>query len=400
MKQEFKILTLNNVAFQGQRQFPAERYKVVSEVKNPDAVLLRSQDIHEMKISKSLLAVARAGAGVNNVPVEKLTALGIPVFNAPGANANAVKELVLAGLFLAARNVIQAWDYVRDLDMAAHEGSEKELAKGIESGKKRFVGFELPGKTLGVVGLGAIGVEVANAALELGMNVIGYDPKITVDRAWQLSAGVEQAPNMDEVFSRANIVTVHVPLNDDTRGLVGQSQLSIMPKGAVALNFARHGIYENEAVLRSLEEGLLSGYVTDFPTQDLIGKEGVICLPHLGASTLEAEENCAVMVTNNLQDFLENGNVRHSVNFPDALLKRTRPHRIVIANTNMPNMVGQVSTCLAQEDINIADLLNVSKGAVAHTIVDLDGPVSDETLKRIRSINGILCVRVLPIFES
>ena len=395
MKRQFKILALNNLDLQGQRQFPMERYEVASEIVNPDAVLLRSQDIHEMEISKSLLAVARAGAGVNNVPVEKLTTLGIPVFNAPGANANAVKELVLTSLFLAARNVIQAWDYVRKL-----EGSEKELAEAIESGKRRFVGFELPGKTLGVIGLGAIGVEVANAALELGMNVIGYDSKITVDRAWQLSAGVEQAPSMNEVFNRANIVTVHVPLNDDTRGLIGQSQLSVMPKGAVALNFARHGIYENKAVLQSLAEGSLSGYVTDFPTRDLIGKEGVICLPHLGASTWEAEENCAVMVTNNLQDFLENGNIRHSVNFSDALLRRMRPHRIVIANTNVPNMVGQVSTHLAQEDINIADLLNVSRGAVAHTIVDLDGPVSAETLKRIRSINGILCVRVLPIFES
>jgi len=395
MKQEFKILALNNVALQGQGQLPAERYEIASEIADPDAVLLRSQDIHEMEISKSLLAVARAGAGVNNVPVEKLTTLGIPVFNAPGANANAVKELVLTGLFLAARSVIPAWDYVRRL-----EGSEKELAEAVESGKRRFVGFELPGKTLGIVGLGAIGVEVANAALELGMNVVGYDPKITVDRAWQLSAGVEQAPSMNDVFNRANIVTVHVPLNDDTRGLIGQSQLSIMPKGAVALNFARHGIYENKAVLQSLAGGPLSGYVTDFPTRDLIGKKGVICLPHLGASTLEAEENCAVMVTNNLQDFLENGNIRHSVNFPDALLRRTRPHRIAIANTNVPNMVGQVSTCLAQEDINIADLLNVSKGAVAHTIVDLDGPVGAETLKRILSINGILCARVLPIFES
>ncbi|MGE4657835.1 MAG: phosphoglycerate dehydrogenase [Gammaproteobacteria bacterium] len=395
MEQGFKILALNNIAPQGLRQFPTERYDIGSEVISPDALLLRSQDIHAMEIPKSLLAVARAGAGVNNVPVHKLSKLGIPVFNAPGANANAVKELVLAGVFVAARSVIQGWDYVRKL-----KGSEKEIARAVEAGKERFVGFELPGQTLGVIGLGAIGVEVANAALELGMKVIGYDPKITISRAWQLSSGVEQVADLNELFSHANIVTAHVPLNDDTRGLIKKNQLDLMPKGAVVLNFARDGIFDNEAVLEGLARGSLSSYVTDFPTPNLIGKEGVICLPHLGASTREAEENSAVMVANNLREFLENGNIRHSVNFPESVLQRTRPHRIAIANANVPNMVGQVSTCLAKEGINIADLLNVSRGVVAYTIVDLDGPILDATLKRIRSIDGILCARVLPIFES
>ena len=391
----FKILTLNNIASEGLDRLPRERYEVGADIADPDAILVRSYKMHDMEFPTNLRAVGRAGAGVNNIPVAKLSELGIPVFNAPGANANAVKELVIAAILLAARNLVAAWDYVRDLG-----DSDGDIARAIEAGKKQFVGFELPGRTLGVVGLGAIGVEVANAALDLGMSVIGYDPEMTVERAWQLSSGVEQAADLNELCSRADIVTSHVPFNDRTRGLLSREQLALLPQGAVVLNFAREGIVDDEALVTALDAGAISTYVTDFPSRSLMGHDNVICLPHLGASTREAEENSAVMVINNLRDFLENGNIRHAVNFPEAKLRRTRPHRLAITNANVPNMVGQVSTALAEEGINIADLLNVSKGNVAHTLVDLDGPASVNTLKRIRSIDGILCVRVLPIIDS
>ena len=395
MTEKFRVLTLNNIASEGLDRLPRERYEVGADLADPHAILVRSYKMHDMEIPASLCAVGRAGAGVNNIPVSKLSELGIPVFNAPGANANAVKELVIAGVLLAARNLVLAWDYVRHL-----EGDDDELARAVEAAKKQFVGYELPGRTLGVVGLGAIGVQVANAALELGMSVIGYDPKITVERAWQLSSGVKQASNLEELCSRANIVTFHVPFNDHTRGLLNKDRLALLPKGSVVLNFARQGIVDRDALLAALDTGGVSTYVTDFPSRALMNHDRVICLPHLGASTREAEENCAVMVADNLRDFLENGNIRHSVNFPEAQLRRTRPHRLAITNSNMPNMVGQVSTALAEENINIADLLNVSREDVAHTLVDLDGPAAGEaTLQRIRSIDGILSVRVLPIID-
>jgi len=389
---KFKVLTINNIAEEGLRRLPGERYEVGPQVGEADAILLRSHKMHDMELPATLLAVARAGAGVNNIPVEMLTERGIPVFNAPGANANAVKELVLGAMLMAARNLGGASEYVRGLD-----GDDAELAKAVEAGKKQFLGFELPGRTLGVIGLGAIGVEVANAALNLGMNVVGYDPKITVRRAWQLSSGVEQAPSLDEVFRRADVVTTHVPLNGDTRALINRDRLMRLPRGAIVLNFARQGVVDDEAVLELLDDGVIGTYVTDFPTLALKNHANVVSFPHLGASTREAEENCAIMVANNLKEFLENGNIRYSVNFPEAVLRRTRPHRLSIANANVPNMVGQVSTALAEENINIADLLNVSRGDVAYTIVDLDGPANEETLKRIRAIDGILCLRVLPL---
>jgi len=395
MTDVFKILTLNNIAVEGLRRFPREHYEVGSDLAHPDAILVRSHSMHDMQMPEGLLAVARAGAGVNNIPVDQMSASGIPVFNAPGANANAVKELVLGGLLLAARNLASAWDYVRKL-----QGDEGEVARAVEAGKKRFVGFELPGRTLGVIGLGAIGVEVANAALELGMHVIGYDPQITVRRAWQLSSGVKQAATLDDVFSRADAITVHVPLNDDTRGMIDKRRLRLLPRGAIVLNFARAGIVDDQAMIQLLDADAIHTYVTDFPTPALKDHPRVVCLPHLGASTREAEENCAIMVADNLKEFLENGNIRHSVNFPEAVLRRTRPHRLAIANANVPNMVGQVSTVLAEENLNIADLLNVSRGEVAYTIVDLDGPASAETLKLILSIDGILSSRALPIYES
>ena len=394
MKKSFRVLTLNNIASEGLDRFPADHYDVGADVADPHAILVRSYKMHDMELHESLLAVGRAGAGVNNIPIDKLSERGVPVFNAPGANANAVKELVIGAMLLAARNLVGAWDYVRRL-----EGTPEEVAKAVEAGKKQFVGFELPGRTLGVVGLGAIGVEVANAALELGMNVIGYDPQITVTRAWQLSAGVQQAANLEELCSRSDIVTCHVPFNDHTRGLLSAYRLALLPKRAVVLNFARAGIIDESALAGLINSGAINTYVTDFPSQPLMNRDGVICLPHLGASTREAEENCAIMVADNLRDFLENGNIRHSVNFPEAVLRRTRPHRLGITNTNVPNMVGQVSTALAEEEINIADLLNVSKGDVAHTIVDLDGPAGENTLKRIRAIDGILSTRVLPIID-
>ncbi len=390
----FRIRTLNNIAVEGLRRLPRSHYEVASEISEPDAYLVRSYNMHELEFPSSTLAVARAGAGVNNIPVVGLGERGIPVFNAPGANANAVKELVLGGIFMAARNLEKATRYVRALDVP-----DEALSKAVEQAKKQFVGFELPGRTLGVVGLGAIGVEVANAALGLGMKVVGFDPSITVQRAWQLSAGVKKAPNLDDLFSRADIVTVHVPLVPETQGLVSKERLRVMRRGSVVLNFARDGIVDTGAIVQALDDGRVGTYVTDFPSNQLRGRDDVISLPHLGASTHEAEENSAVMVVENLRSFLEDGIVRNSVNFPETVLERTRPHRLAIPHRNIPNMVAQILTSLAQENINIADLLNRSRGELSYTIVDIDSPASSDTVNRIRAIDGILSVRVMPIIQ-
>ena len=392
---KFKILTLNSIAVAGLNRLPRDRYEVASELARPDAVLLRSYDMHKMSIPDSVLAVGRAGAGVNNIPVTELGKRGVPVFNAPGANANAVKELVLAGLLMAARNLGGALNYMRQLP-----GAGKELERAIEDGKKQFVGFELPKRTLGVVGLGAIGVEVANAALKLGMQVIGYDPAITVQHAWQLSSGVQKAVNLDDLFARSNVVTVHVPLTAETGKLVDHNRLQMMPRGSVLLNFSRGGIVDSTAVIEALDAGKLQSYVTDFPTRELMDHSKVLCLPHLGASTVEAEENCAVMVADNVREFLENGNVTRSVNFPEMVLQRTRPHRLGIPHRNIPNMVAQILAALAAQNLNIADMLNHSRDELSYTLVDLDGAPNEETLTRIRSINGILSTRVLPILDQ
>ena len=391
----FKILTLNNIAVAGLDRLPRADYEIASELSRPDAILVRSADMHKLDLATSLLAVGRAGAGVNNIPVTRLSERGIPVFNAPGANANAVKELVLGSLFLAARNLIAASAFVRGL-----QGSDEEIDKAVESGKKQFVGFELPRRTLGVVGLGAIGVEVANAALNLGMRVIGYDPNITVQRAWQLSAAVQKAISIDELFSRSNVVTVHVPLLAETRGLVNAARLKLMPRNGTLLNFSRNEIVDVAAVVAALDSGHLAKYVTDFPTRAIKDHPSVVCLPHLGASTEEAEENCAIMVAENLKEFLENGNVRSSVNFPEAVLHRARKDRIAVPHKNVPNMVAQILSTLAAQGINIADMINQSRGDISYTLVDLDSPASAETLKRIAAISGILSVRVLPVIES
>jgi D-3-phosphoglycerate dehydrogenase len=386
----FKVLTLNNIAVEGLRHLTRERYEVASEIAHPDAVLLRSFDMHDWDIPETVVAIGRAGAGTNNIPIDEMSAKGVPVFNAPGANANAVKELVIAGLLLAARNLCDAREYVTAL-----EETGSDLSKAVEAGKKQFVGFELPGKTLGVVGLGAIGVEVANVALALGMNVIGYDPKITVRRAWQLSSGVEHAETLDQLFQHADAVTLHVPLIDETKGLVNRDRLALMPDNSVIINFARGGIADDEAVLAALDSGKLHAYVTDFPTEATKSHPNVIALPHLGASTAEAEENCAIMVAENVKDFLENGNIRFSVNFPEARLPRLDAYRITVANENVPNMVGQVSTCLANAGLNIEDLLNKSFGNLAYTIVDVNGPVSAETMAELQAIEGVLTLRNL-----
>lgn len=387
----FRVQTLNAISPKGLERLPPDRYELGDATARPDAILVRSADMHGREIPASVLAVGRAGAGTNNIPVSLLTQRGVPVFTAPGANANAVKELVLAGLLLGARHIGPALDFVRSLDL---EGEALDAA--VEAGKKRFVGHELPGRTLGVIGLGAIGVEVANAAHLLGMHVLGYDPQITVQRAWQLSSGVEQALSLDDLFSRSHAVTVHVPLTDDTRGLISARRLALMPAGATVLNFARAAIADEAAVIGALRSGHLGAYVCDFPSAQTRAVAGVVALPHLGASTSEAEENCAMMVVDTVRDFLEHGNIRHSVNFPEAALPRVpATSRIAIANSNVPNMVGQISTRLAEAGLNIADLLNKSKGEVAYTLIDIDGRVPAGLVEKIASIQGVLHARAV-----
>jgi len=386
----YKILTLNNISLTGLERLPRDSYEIASEFQHPDGILLRSYKMHDMEIPDSLKAVGRAGAGVNNIPVDKMSARGIPVFNAPGANANAVKELVVAGMLLACRNICQAWDYSRNL-----EGSDAEVGKQVEAGKKKFAGYELPGRTLGVVGLGAIGREVANVALSLGMKVIGYDPGITVEGAWQLSSDVQKAANIDDLLSKVDFVTFHVPLVDATRHMVNAERLKHMKDGVVILNFARDGIIDDEAVCAAIKSGKVYGYVCDFPSNLLKNHERVITLPHLGASTREAEDNCAVMVAEQVRDYLESGNVKNSVNFPEVFMARNEGHRICIVNNNVPNMVSQISSSLAKAGLNIIDLLNRSRGELAYTMADVDKDIPDSVIDEIKAIDGVLSVRAL-----
>lgn len=387
----YKILTLNNISPVGLERLPRERYEVASEIQHPDAILVRSFKMHDMPIAPTLKAVGRAGAGVNNIPVAAMSAQGIAVFNAPGANANAVKELVVAGMLLACRNICQAWDYSRNLS-----GSDAELHKQVEAGKKQFAGFELPGRTLGVIGLGAIGRHVANVAVSLGMKVIGYDPGITVEGAWQLSSEVSKAASVDELLTRVDFVSFHVPLLDETRHMINAARLRQMRDGVSILNFARDGIVDDAAVVEAIEAGKVNAYVCDFPSNLLKNHPRVITLPHLGASTREAEENCAVMVAEQVRDYLENGNVRNSVNFPEVVMPRNEAYRLGIVNSNVPNMVGQFSSAMARAGLNIVDLLNRSRGELAYTLVDVDQPVSDALIGEITAIDGVLAVRVIP----
>ncbi len=386
----FKIQTLNNISVAGLDRLPRNNYEVSSEMATPDAVLVRSAKMHDMQLPESVKAIGRAGAGVNNIPVDKMTHNGVAVFNAPGANANAVKELVIAGMLIAARNIGQAWNFARGL-----QGSDAEINKDVEAGKKNYVGFELPGRTLGVIGLGAIGVQIANAAHALGMNVIGYDPTITVKSAWKLESNVQQALSVDDLLSKADFVTFHVPLNDHTANMINEERLQLMPDNAVILNFARNGIIDDEAVVKALDSGKIYAYVCDFPSNLLKDHARCITLPHLGASTVEAEENCAIMVADQVRDYLENGNVTNSVNFPEISLPRSQGSRLCVVNTNVPNMLGQISTDLASAGLNIIDMLNKSRNDIAVTLIDVEGEVPQTVIDELTGIDGVLSVRCL-----
>ena len=385
-----KILTLNNISVAGLEKLPRDNYEIASEIQHPDAILLRSFKMHDMEIPVSLKAVGRAGTGVNNIPVDKMSKLGIPVFNAPGANANAVKELVLAGMLLSCRHIGPAWQFAEDL-----QGTDAEINKAVEAGKKQFGGFELPGKTLGVVGLGAIGRAVANMAETLGMNVIGFDPGMTVESAWKISSSVKQAASFDEMLSQVDFMTFHVPFIDVTKNMLNADRIKLLKKGATILNFARGGIIDDAAMAEALKDGALYGYVNDFPNNTLKNIPNVVTLPHLGASTQDAEDNCAKIVAENVRDSLENGNIKLSVNFPAVNMPRGEGVRVTIANSNVPNMVGQISSLLADAGLNIVDMVNKSKGELAYTIVDVNDAVSDSVADAVRAIDGVLSVRVL-----
>ncbi len=384
----FTIQTLNNISPVGLDKLPRDGYEIASEMSNPDAILVRSAKMHEMEIGNNLKAVGRAGAGVNNIPLDKMSDKGVVVFNAPGANANAVKELVISSMLLASRNICQAWDYVNRLPL-------DNLKTAVEDGKKNYAGSELPGKTLGIVGLGAIGVQIANAADALGMKVVGFDPNITIKSAWKLSADVEQALNIDELFAQSDFVSFHVPLVEGTKNLLNAERIALLPAGATILNFARDGIIDEDALITALEAGKVKYYVTDFPIDDKKDHERVIALPHLGASTAEAEDNCAVMVANQVKDYLENGNITNSVNFPEAKMPRLGNVRLSITHQNIPNMVGQISTILADAGINIIDMLNKSRDEVAYTLIDLESEISDTVVGSLQQVEGALSVRVL-----
>jgi D-3-phosphoglycerate dehydrogenase len=385
-----EVLVFDQVSPVGLKGLPVERYSVVSESAAPEVILLRSRDLHAYRFGPALKAIGRAGAGVNNIPVPTLSARGIPVFNAPGANANAVKELVLAGMLMAARNIGGALEFVRGLDPAA-----PDLGKRIESGKKAYAGVELPGHTLGVIGLGKIGSLVADVAIRLGMRVLGYDPEITVDAAWGLPSQVRRATSIDEVLKASHFVTVHVPLLAQTRHLIGARNLAQLRPGAVLLNFSRDEVVEDAAVVQALQARRLKCYVSDFPSAAVLGQPGVIALPHLGASTREAEENCAVMVVEQLRAYLEHGDVTNAVNFPDTCMSRESPYRLAIANANAPDILAGISHTLGARGINIHNMLNKSRGDMAYTLVDVDTPVNDAVLDELRAVTGVLGVRYL-----
>lgn len=385
----FKIQTLNNISVAGLERLSREKYEIASEIQRPDAILLRSFKMHDMEVPDSLMAIGRAGAGVNNIPVEAMSKRGIPVFNAPGANANAVKELVVAGMLLACRNICQGWEFARNL-----EGDDAAIHKQAEAGKSNFGGFELPGRTLGVIGLGAIGAQVASIALSLGMKVIGYDPGITVAGAWQLSSAVEKAASVDDLLVRSDFVTFHVPLIDATRNMINAERLQLMRDNVVILNFARDGIVDDDALCAAIDSGKVYAYVCDFTNGQLKNHKRVITLPHLGASTMEAEDNCAIMVADQVSDYLENGNIRNSVNFPEVVMPRTEGYRIGIVNSNVPNMIGQISTVMANGGLNVIDLLNKSRGEIAYTLADVESEISADVIRGIEAIEGVLKVRV------
>ncbi len=391
---QFQVQVYNSVSSTGLDRFNTKQYNVGDNIDNPDVILCRSQKLHGLQPGENLKAVGRAGAGVNNIPVEQLNDHGIVVFRTPGANANAVKELVLAGLLVASRNICEAWAYTQNLTQT---GAER--ASAVEAGKKQFVGSELPGKTIGIIGLGAIGRAVAETCIGLGMKVIGYDPMITVEGAWRLSASVQRASSVADVVKQSDYVSIHVPLTDDTRHMIDKSILDVARESLTLLNFSRDGIIDESALVDLLNARKIKRYVTDFPTDTVRDCEWVLPLPHLGASTREAEENCAVMVVDQVMDFLENGNIRNAVNFPDARMPRGSEYRLVVSNRNVPNMLGQISTSMADAGLNICDMLNVSRGELAYTIVDLDSPVTDSVFERVSGIDGVLNARRLEVLE-
>jgi D-3-phosphoglycerate dehydrogenase len=387
----FKVLTLNNISVTGLDRLPRDNYEVASEIPHPDAVLVRSFKMHDWEVPDTLQAIGRAGAGVNNIPVDKMTEKGIPVFNAPGANSNAVQELVLTGMLLSARNICQAWEFARGL-----EGTDAKITKQVEAGKKDFVGFELPGRTIGVVGLGAIGIKIANTAVSLGMRVIGFDPKITVQAAWQLSHQVEQASSIDDLLNQCDFVTFHVPLVDATRNMINAERLANMHDNVTILNFSRAGIVNDEAVVDALDSGKVHAYICDFPSNLLKQHPNVIALPHLGASTAEAEDNCAVMVADQIKDYLENGNIRNAVNFPTIkMAKMQGQHRLTIAHENIPNIIGPITNAIAKADINIVDMLNKSMTEAAYTLIDTETELPKSVINEVKAIEGVLNVRCL-----
>ena len=387
-----KIRTYNAISSKGLDRFSADKYQVGSDVADPQGFILRSHKLHEEQVPESLLAVARAGAGVNNVPVANYTDQGIVVFNTPGANANAVKELIVAGLLLGSRDIYGGMNYVQQLD---HMDDAGEMGKLLEKEKKRFAGSEIMGKTLGVVGLGAIGSIIANLALDLGMEVIGYDPAISVEAAWQLSSRVERMENLEALLAKSDFVTLHVPAIPATKHLINSDSLSVMKPTAKILNFAREEIVSTEDMVNALDNGVIAGYICDFPTPELLGKENVIAMPHIGASTAEAEENCAVMAANQLMDFIENGNIHNSVNFPPTKLSRNGGNRLTFSNQNVPKVLGSVLSVLADFDLNVVDMVNKSRNEVAYNIIDIEGELSSQITEKIQAVEGVIKVRVI-----
>ena len=386
-----KIQTLNKISSKGLDLFSRDDYEVASEFSSPDAIVLRSFKMHDMELPSSLKAIARAGAGTNNIPIDKCTEKGIVVFNTPGANANAVKELVLTGMLLASRDVIGGVNWVQSL---ADKGDE--VVKLVEKGKSNFAGNELKGKRLGIIGLGAIGAMVANTALELGMEVIGYDPYLSVKSAWELSSEIENATGLETLLSNVDFISIHVPLLDSTRGMFNSEKFAMMKDGVSIMNFARGGLIDDADMKKAIESGKVKCYVTDFPDINVLGVKGIIPIPHLGASTAESEENCAVMAVNQIKDYLENGNIKNSVNFPDCVLPRSVcDNRITIKNRNVPNIIGEVSTTLAKNNINICDMLNKSRGDIAFNIIDVMGDLNEAVITELQAIDGVIGVRVL-----
>jgi D-3-phosphoglycerate dehydrogenase / 2-oxoglutarate reductase len=388
---KYQVLVLNKIASLGTKRLPVEQYEVGSEIAKPDAILVRSAKMHDMEIPPSVQAIGRAGAGTNNIPIADMSKRGVVVFNTPGANANAVKELVLAGMLIAARNIGPAMRFVAGL-----EGDDATLSKVVEEGKKNFVGLELPNRTLGIVGLGAVGGMVADTALKLGMKVLGYDPEITVDAAWRLSSDVKRVLGVDDIFKHSDFITLHVPLIDATRHLVNAERIAMMKHGAVLINFAREGVIDEQAVLDGLDSKKLRAYVCDFPTDRMKSHPNVVALPHLGASTQEAEDNCAVMVVDQVREYLDNGNISNSVNFPAVHMPREAAHRITVVSENIPNMVGQISTAMADAGINIHNMVNKSRGDIAYTMLDLDSSAPQTALNKVKAIAGVMNVRELP----